>query len=278
MIFIAMWIKTVTDKIIKNRIEKLALFYYLEIRAFYEIFWQIIFFWEDLNKRKDRKFNKAIKITLTILKLLSNSQKKNKVTNDDLIFIRWTAEHFKFWLNKNLYNNIKKKYPTIKNVPDDYTIALNSDWLPQDNDNKIENYLSIERPDFPGYIEWIPHETYYKNLWLLLIELDKGKWTDITKNLIESWIKAFLRDIKINHNQITHSFSKMIYADSDDSFEAVFFSEQGKESYAETWNIFQKLNLKGMNDKFDLIIHWEWYEDRQKKKEKKKKNKKSIKK
>ena len=269
---VIMGIKTVTDKVKKERIEKLGLYYYFDIRTFYDIFRHIILNWEDLNLRKDRKFNKAIKISLTILKLLNNSIEKNRTTNEDLIFIRWTSAKFKFWRPNNIYNAIKKKNPTIVNIPDDYTKALDSDWLPQDNDNKITKYLSIERPDFPGYIEWIPHETFYKNISSLLVELDNWKLTDMGRSAIESWIKAFLQDIEINHNSITHSFTKMNYANSNNYFEAVFFSEQWKESYAGTRNIFQKLNLKGINDKFDKIIHGEFYQERQKKKKKKKKS------
>jgi hypothetical protein len=84
--------KPTDEKIQQEIINNLRSLYFSVLQDFSQILLFVLKFDKDLYLRKDRKYNKAVKISLVILKLLNNSQSKNKLkkilTNTDLILIR----------------------------------------------------------------------------------------------------------------------------------------------------------------------------------------------
>lgn len=254
-----------TDEKIQHEIRNnLISLYFSELQYFSQILLFVLKFDKDLYHRKDRKYNKAVKISLVILKLLNNSQPKNKLKkilrNTDLILIRWTALKSNFFCNREYLKELSKKHPKLLNSPEEYDEAIKYNRVTENNKKDSTKYIDVKWNDFSSYIDpkTIPNDYYYRYITLLAMELDFDNWNlPSAKQLVEDWIKSFLSDIKINTKNLTYTANNLRQKKSSDSFDVVFFSDQWNRSYALTRNRFLEHCFKKVDKKFNEIIHWE---------------------
>lgn len=272
-------IKPVSERIKRERQDELFWFYYSEIKNLNELFMFLDVYENKLDLRKERKYNNVIKISLVLLKLLYNAKQidEKKLTNEDLLFIRWTyIECYRFYFSRNWFNYYKNKYYSLTKdsssfvqIPKDYDEAITASWIWQDDKKNIKERLYAKKSDISSYIAGIPFDCYCYCIQLLLTELELGEiWLNSSIPLIDEGIRSFLRDIKIDRSNLVYKESNRTYENTDDSFNAVFYSTEGDESYVSTRCRFCVKYKKQLNDKFNLLIHWDDYFKRQKKKEK----------
>ena len=254
-----------TDEKIQQEIRNnLISLYFSELQYFSQILLFVLKFDKDLYLRKDRKYNKAVKISLVILKLLNNSQTKNKLkkklTNTDLILIRWTALKSNFFCDSEYLKELEKKHPKLLNSPEEYDEAIKYNRVTENNKKDSTKYIDVKWNDFSSYIDprTIPNDCYYKYITLLAMELDSDNWNlPSARQFVEDWIKSFLSNIKINIEELTYTANNLHQKKSDDSFDVVFFSDQWNRSYTLTRNRFLEHCFKKVDKKFNEIIHWE---------------------
>lgn len=266
---------TKKETITKNRIKRkprdieiqreirrnLIALYFLEIQYFNQILLFILNSNEKLYERKDRTYNKAIKISLVILKLLNNSQpqnkRKKKLTNTDLILIRWTALGMNFNCDERYLKTLAKKHPKLLTPPEEYIEAIKYHRVSENNKKDSTKYIDVTWNDFSSYIDpkIISYDYYYRYLTLLAKEIDYNQ-NNLPSALpfIAEGIRSFLSDIKINNENLNYVSNNIRYEKSNDSFEVVFFSNQWEKSYMNTRNRFLKHYPKKIEKKFKQII------------------------
>ncbi len=256
--------KPTDEKIQQEIINNLRSLYFSVLQDFSQILLFVLKFDKDLYLRKDRKYNKAVKISLVILKLLNNSQSKNKLkkilTNTDLILIRWTALKCNFFCDSEYLKELSKKHPKLLNSPEEYDEAIKYNRVTENNKKDSTKYIDVKWNDFSSYIDpkTIPNDYYYRYITLLAMELDFDDCNlPSAKQLVEDWIKSFLSDIKINTKNLTYATNNLHHKRSADFFDVVFFSDQGNKSYALTRNRFFENHFKKVDKKFNKIIHWD---------------------
>lgn len=273
-------IKDVSIREINERQDKLFLYYLQKIKEFDELFIFIDIFRKDLNLRKERQYNNITKITLILLKLLYNAKQDDdeKITNEDLIFIRWVAiKYYKFGFNKKRYNEYKKKYyyperdfSSFEQVPEDYDKALKASWIWQTDATNIKKHLDAKKSDISSYLDGIPFDCICYCIQVLLIEVDCNKfWLISSIPLIKEGIKKYLWDIEIDHNELSYKECNWSYKGTKDSFNAVFYSTEWEELYSSTRVRFYGNYKDQLEKKYKKLI---W------KKEKNISKKKSVKK
>lgn len=264
------------QKQLEDIIKKLNRPYWDERDFFWEIFFDVIievyagnldFSTQRKNKggktymKCKRDYNEILLICLVIQKWLYNSSNKWDLSNKDLIMIRWLSLVFEFDDYKRIYNSRQKKYSNLATPPRDFFMprAIKSEYEKQYMQNlDNEHFLRLWSKylvwnDFSTYIQPFTFDHYKNCIDFMLNQCDKNKFTKRTLLKIQQWIKAFLRNIKIDNNSLSHARTERAY-NWNDSFDAVFYSEQVRESYKWTWDRFCEHYPKEIENKFREVI------------------------
>lgn len=267
-----MEIKKDYKKQLNNIIEKLNQPYYEERQFFSEVFFSVLIEnldfttvrknkWGKTYMKCTRDYNENILICLVIQKWIYNSIKKKDLSNRDLIIIRSLSLIYKFDDYEKIYNIYNKKYPNLKNPPRDffepYKIRSEYDktyWAKLSKEHFMKLFLKyLEWNDFSTYIQPFTFDYYKRCIDFIMDQCDNKKYTKKTLLKIQLWIHAFLHDIKIDNSELTYLRTERSYR-WDDSFDAVFHSEQIWESYVWTRNRFYEHYPKEIEEKFWNII------------------------
>lgn len=207
--------------------------------------------WEYSNYKIPKDYNVIILTCLEVEKWIYNSIKSNNIKDKDLIFIRWLARDIDYNLWEDVYKNTLKKYKNIKKQPQDYINALTYPGTIWENDDVRESRPATNN-NLANYLKPFKFENYKKLIDLLMRYCDNpAKWVNIP--LIQESVKSFLHDIDIDKD-VWLTYTKKEYSYSDNSFNAVFYSEQGKESYFLTWNRFCENYFDKIESKFNKIV------------------------
>lgn len=202
-------------------------------------------------KIKKDDYDEAILTCLEVQKWIYNSINRKKLRDEDLIFIRWQAVAIHFGLKDSVYETVIKKHSNTKNFPKDYKKAVTYPWTIWEDDD-IEKGLSAKKNNLANYLKPFKFEHHKKLIDLLMKYCDNpAKWMNTL--LIQESVKSFLHDIDIDKNAWL-TYTKKEYSHSDNSFNAVFYSEQGKESYFLTRIRFCENYFDKIEPKFNKIV------------------------
>jgi len=205
----------------------------------------------------NKKYNETILISLVILKRIKNVKLEKKITNEDLIFIRWCAINEHLNLDGDNLNIIKKTQPNILRVPNDFTDAIEHSRTIIDKDNyDLHKIIKAKKNDFSSYINIFSFSHYKKCIDLLMRECDNIFMLDesLIKE-IKNTVSIFLRDIKINRDTLKYvREKKRDFQNNNNSFLSVFESSEINNSYSLTWNRFCDHYPEEIESRFFEII------------------------
>lgn len=255
--------KSASMDVIEKRLKYLHEYYFNEVKFFSTLFMIACSshldcsinrrkkWWEYSNYKIPKDYNEIILTCLEVQKRIYNSINHNKLKDEDLIFIRWQACAINFDLKDSVYETIIKQYPNIKKTPQDYKKVVTYPGTIWENED-IKKSLSAKKNNLANYLKPFKFRNYKKLIDLLMKCCDINV-REMDTSLIKDSVKNFLHDIEIKgKNEL--SYTKKKYFHSNDSFNAVFYSEQGKESYVLTWNRFYNNYPEEIETKFNKVV------------------------